>query len=93
MKRSVTRARAAIAVGALVSAVCIAPLSGDDKAGDLYEQAVAIVLRDKKASTSYLQRRLSIGYNRAADLIDRMEGEGVISPANHAGRREILLAG
>ncbi|MFY0615327.1 MAG: DNA translocase FtsK, partial [Hyphomicrobiaceae bacterium] len=65
----------------------------DDKAGDLYEQAIAIVLRDQKASTSYLQRRLSIGYNRAADLIDRMEAEGVISPANHAGRRDILLAG
>ena len=69
------------------------PAGGEDKAGDLYEQAIAIVVRDKKASTSYLQRRLSIGYNRAADLIDRMEGEGVISPANHAGRREILLAG
>ncbi|MGI9477425.1 MAG: DNA translocase FtsK 4TM domain-containing protein [Hyphomicrobiaceae bacterium] len=69
------------------------PDGGDDKAGDLYEQAIAIVLRDKKASTSYLQRRLSIGYNRAADLIDRMEAEGVISAADHAGRREILLAG
>lgn len=65
----------------------------EDKAGDLYEHAIAIVLRDQKASTSYLQRRLSIGYNRAADLIDRMEAEGVISPANHAGRRDILLAG
>ena len=63
------------------------------KASDLYEQAVEIVLRDQKASTSYLQRRLSIGYNRAADLIDRMEQDGVISPADHAGRREILLAG
>ncbi len=63
------------------------------KSGDLYDEAVAIVLRDQKASTSYLQRRLSIGYNRAADLIDRMEAEGVISTANHAGRREILLTG
>lgn len=63
------------------------------KAADLYDQAVAIVLRDQKASTSYLQRRLSIGYNRAADLIDRMEAEGIIGAANHAGRREILLAG
>ena len=67
--------------------------SASDKAGDLYEEAVAIVLRDQKASTSYLQRRLSIGYNRAADLIDRMEAEGVIGAANHAGRRDILLAG
>jgi len=57
---------------------------------DLYDRAVAIVLRDRKASTSYLQRRLSIGYNRAADLIERMEAEGLISVANHAGKRDIL---
>jgi len=59
----------------------------------LYDQAVAIVLRDRKASTSYVQRRLAIGYNRAATLIERMENEGVISPANHAGKREILVGG
>ncbi|MBL8566488.1 MAG: DNA translocase FtsK [Hyphomicrobiaceae bacterium] len=58
---------------------------------DLYDRAVAIVLRDRKASTSYIQRRLSIGYNRAADLIERMEKEGVIGPANAVGRRDILL--
>jgi len=58
---------------------------------ELYDQAVAIVLRDGKASTSYIQRRLSIGYNRAATLIERMEEEGVISSANHAGKREILV--
>ena len=58
--------------------------------GDLYDRAVAIVLRDRKASTSYLQRRLSIGYNRAADLIERMEREGIISPASPTGKREIL---
>ena len=58
---------------------------------DPYDQAVAIVLRDGKASTSYIQRRLGIGYNRAASLIERMEREGVISPANHAGKREILV--
>lgn len=58
---------------------------------DPYDQAVAIVLRDRKASTSYIQRRLSIGYNRAASLIERMEQEGLISPANHAGKREILV--
>jgi len=63
------------------------------KSGDLYDQAVALVLRDHKASTSYLQRRLGIGYNRAADLMDRMEEQGVIGTADHAGRREILLAG
>ncbi|MBW3096802.1 DNA translocase FtsK [Pseudohoeflea coraliihabitans] len=58
---------------------------------DPYDQAVAVVLRDGKASTSYIQRRLGIGYNRAASLIERMEQEGVIGPANHAGKREILV--
>jgi len=57
---------------------------------DLYERAREIVLRDRKASTSYIQRRLSIGYNKAADLIERMEREGLISPANSTGKREIL---
>ncbi len=60
-------------------------------AGDLYDQAVAVVLRHKKASTSYIQRRLQIGYNRAASIMERMEKEGVVGPANHAGKREILL--
>ncbi|WMS43242.1 DNA translocase FtsK 4TM domain-containing protein [Acuticoccus sp. MNP-M23] len=58
---------------------------------DLYDRAVALVLRDRKASTSYVQRRLSIGYNRAATLIERMENEGVVSPANNAGKRDILV--
>ncbi len=58
---------------------------------DPYDQAVAVVLRDGKASTSYIQRRLGIGYNRAASLIERMEDEGLIGPANHAGKREILV--
>ncbi len=58
---------------------------------DPYDKAVAIVLRDRKASTSYIQRRLSIGYNRAASIIERMEDEGLVSPANHAGKREILV--
>ncbi|WP_280178542.1 DNA translocase FtsK, partial [Methylobacterium gnaphalii] len=59
--------------------------------GDLYDQAVAVVLRDKKASTSYIQRRLQIGYNRAASIMERMETEGLVGPANHAGKREILV--
>ncbi|MGU3541127.1 DNA translocase FtsK, partial [Methylobacterium sp. A54F] len=59
--------------------------------GDLYEQAVQVVLRDKKASTSYIQRRLQIGYNRAASIMERMETEGFVGPANHAGKREILV--
>ena len=60
---------------------------------DLYDMAVAIVLRDRKASTSYVQRRLSIGYNRAADLIERMETEGLIGAANSTGKRDILITG
>jgi S-DNA-T family DNA segregation ATPase FtsK/SpoIIIE len=60
---------------------------------DLYDMAVAIVLRDRKASTSYLQRRLSIGYNRAADITERMEREGLIGPATGVGKREILITG
>jgi S-DNA-T family DNA segregation ATPase FtsK/SpoIIIE len=59
--------------------------------GDLYDQAVSIVLRHQKASTSYIQRRLQIGYNRAASIMERMEKEGVVGPANHAGKREILI--
>jgi S-DNA-T family DNA segregation ATPase FtsK/SpoIIIE len=66
---------------------------GSDEGGDLYEQACRVVLRDKKASTSYIQRRLQIGYNRAASLMERMENEGIVGPANHAGKREILVEG
>jgi S-DNA-T family DNA segregation ATPase FtsK/SpoIIIE len=58
---------------------------------DPYDQAVAIVLRDRKASTSYIQRRLQIGYNRAASIMERMEDEGVVGQPNHAGKREILI--
>jgi len=64
---------------------------GDGGSGnDLYDRAVAVVTRDRKASTSYIQRRLQIGYNRAASLMERMEQEGVVGPANHAGKRDIL---
>lgn len=59
--------------------------------GDLYQQAVQVVLRDRKASTSYIQRRLQIGYNRAASIMERMEKEGIVGQPNHAGKREILL--
>jgi S-DNA-T family DNA segregation ATPase FtsK/SpoIIIE len=65
---------------------------GADGGGDLFSQAVAIVKRDRKASTSYIQRRLQIGYNRAASLMERMELEGIVGQANHAGKREILVA-
>ena len=62
--------------------------SGDDAE---YDQAVAIVLRDRKCSTSYIQRRMEIGYNKAARLVERMEENGIISSANHVGKREILV--
>jgi DNA segregation ATPase FtsK/SpoIIIE, S-DNA-T family len=64
---------------------------GMAEGGDLYSQAVAVVKRDRKASTSYIQRRLQIGYNRAASLMERMEQEGVVGQPNHAGKREILI--
>ncbi|WP_372891215.1 DNA translocase FtsK [Rhodosalinus sp.] len=79
----------------------------DDKSGDidavlglggntdgedaLYDQAVAIVAKDRKCSTSYIQRKLGIGYNKAARLVEQMEDQGVVTPANHVGKREILL--
>ena len=64
---------------------------GAPEGGDLYQQAVQVVLRDRKASTSYIQRRLQIGYNRAASLMERMEKERVVGQPNHAGKREILM--
>ena len=67
-------------------------MQGNGESGDdLYDKALAVVARDRKASTSYIQRRLGIGYNRAASLIERMEQDGVISSPNHKGMREVLL--
>ena len=57
----------------------------------LYEEAVKVVVRDKKCSTSYIQRRLGIGYNRAASLVERMEKEGLVGAPNHVGKREIIM--
>ena len=68
-------------------------VEGLEESADLYDRAVAVVLRDRKASTSYVQRRLQIGYNRAASIVERMEREGIVGPANHAGKREILVGG
>lgn len=62
----------------------------DDNGDDLYDQAVSIVLREKKASTSFIQRHLQIGYNRAARIIEKMEKEGIVGTANHVGKREVL---
>ncbi|MEO1787927.1 MAG: FtsK/SpoIIIE domain-containing protein, partial [Pseudomonadota bacterium] len=67
--------------------------STGDKEDDLYAQAMAVVIRDGRASTSYVQRRLKVGYNKAASLIERLEEEGVISAPNHAGKREVLSKG
>ena len=68
-------------------------ITGEMKGEDasLYDQAVQIVLRDKRVSTSYIQRRLRIGYNKAASLIEEMEQQGVVSAPNHSGKREILV--
>jgi S-DNA-T family DNA segregation ATPase FtsK/SpoIIIE len=63
---------------------------GGDNVDELYDQAVALVCRERKASTSFVQRHLQIGYNRAARIVERMESEGVVSPANHVGKREVL---
>ena len=57
----------------------------------LYDQAVAIVMRDRKCSTSYIQRKLAIGYNKAARLVEQMEDAGLVSASNHVGKREILV--
>ncbi len=69
-------------------------LSSSDSNSDnsLYDQAVAIVARDRKCSTSYIQRRLSIGYNKAAKIVETMEEQGIVSPANHVGKRDILIS-
>jgi DNA segregation ATPase FtsK/SpoIIIE, S-DNA-T family len=72
-------------------AVFDATAMGAEDGADLYQQAVQVVTRDRKASTSYIQRRLQIGYNRAASLMERMEKEGIVGQANHAGKREILV--
>ncbi|MGL4278902.1 MAG: DNA translocase FtsK [Albidovulum sp.] len=66
-------------------------LGGDGGEDALYDQAVQVVLRDRKVSTSYIQRKLGIGYNKAARLVEQMEEEGLVSPANHVGKREILV--
>ncbi|PTE16389.1 DNA translocase FtsK [Pseudogemmobacter blasticus] len=65
--------------------------SGDGGDDALYDQAVAIVAKDRKCSTSYIQRKLGIGYNKAARLVEQMEEEGVVTSANHVGKREILI--
>ena len=62
----------------------------DNDADELYDQALNIIKTEGKASTSFLQRKLQIGYNRAARIIDTMEEKGIVSKANHVGKREVL---
>ena len=69
------------------------PASGEGGGDELYDRALAVVHQHRKASTSFIQRHLQIGYNRAARIVERMEAEAVISPANHVGKREVLLPG
>src|SRR6185436_17273456 len=67
---------------------------GEGGEGDgLFEQAVALVARERKASTSFIQRHLQIGYNKAARIVEEMEKRGIISQANHVGEREVLVGG
>ena len=67
-------------------------LGGNTQSDDaLYDQAVAIVAKDRKCSTSYIQRKLGVGYNKAAKLVEQMEEQGVVSQANHVGKREVLV--
>ena len=67
-----------------------ATIEGGGSGDAMYDQAVAIIMRERKVSTSFIQRHLQIGYNRAARIIEKMEAEGIISQPNHAGKREIL---
>jgi S-DNA-T family DNA segregation ATPase FtsK/SpoIIIE len=66
-------------------------LGGNQSDDALYDQAVAVVAKDRKCSTSYIQRKLSVGYNKAAKLVEMMEEQGVVSTANHVGKREVLV--
>ena len=69
-----------------------AAFAGEGSGDDLYDQAVALVLREQKVSVSFIQRHLQIGYNRSARMVERMETDGIISPANHVGKRDILVS-
>jgi len=71
-------------------AVIVVESRGDDDA-TLYDKAVSIVARDRKCSTSYIQRKLAIGYNKAARLVEQMETQGVVSAANAVGKRDIMI--
>ena len=74
-----------------ISAGSFGATTGGDKEDALYQQAVQLIRRERKASTSFIQRHLRIGYNTAARLIEQMETQGIVSQANHVGKREVLL--
>src|SRR3546814_17579851 len=78
------------------SGVCSSDLAAGVEGGsgdELFDRAVRLVCQERKASTSFIQRHLQIGYNRAARIIEQMEKEGIVSPADHVGRREVLGSG
>jgi len=88
----VTEAEASAGAGEAALSGLGGPLAGEESdENSLYDRAVDLVAREGKASTSFIQRHLQIGYNRAAKLIERMEKEGVVGPPNHVGKREILV--
>ena len=70
--------------------MCIRDRKNTNDKDELYQKALEIVKSEGKASTSFLQRKLQIGYNRAARIVDMMEAEGIVSKANHVGKREVL---
>jgi len=84
---SVTEARDEEPSGPILTGIAVA----SDSEKSLFDQAVGLVAREGKASTSFVQRHLNLGYNRAAKLIEQMEREGIVGPANHVGKREVLV--
>ena len=75
----------------MLSRQCLEAQTEGEDDGDIFAQAVSLILREDKVSVSFIQRHLQIGYNRAARLVERMESEGMISPPDHVGRRQILV--
>ena len=78
-------------VGITGSSLVLGLGSSSDDENNLYDTAVQIVISDRKCSTSYIQRKLAIGYNKAAKIVEQMEESGLVSEANHVGKREILV--
>ena len=79
-----------LSISLLLLLIALATLEGASNNDDLYSKAVDIVIKQQKVSTSYIQRYLQIGYNRAARIVEKMEEDGIISEANNAGKRHVL---